>query len=176
MTVLERFVVLLYDRTSNLLTVNDAREELFPKRTSLESIPPSRAALVQHAKRATFQGGHIWGQTLLPQPTLPSPSDWGWSKNKDKWTPLWTTLPQAKDTCYELIRCGCKSACRRRCKCKKGKLGMHWPLQMWRQLPRITLLVYIRYICSGEASPKFGHANANFSVFIGRIRNQFLKK
>ena len=27
----------------------------------------------------------------------------------------------------------------------------------------------------GEASPTFGHANANFSVFIDRIRNQFLK-
>ena len=26
-----------------------------------------------------------------------------------------------------------------------------------------------------EASPAFGHANANFSVFIERIRNQFLK-
>ena len=29
---------------------------------------------------------------------------------------------------------------------------------------------------SGEASPTFVHANANFSVFIDRIRNQFLKK
>ena len=29
---------------------------------------------------------------------------------------------------------------------------------------------------SGEVSPTFGHANANFSVFIDRIRNQFLKK
>ena len=29
---------------------------------------------------------------------------------------------------------------------------------------------------SGEASPTFGHANANFSVFVDRIRNQFLKK
>ena len=29
---------------------------------------------------------------------------------------------------------------------------------------------------SGEASPTFGHANANFSVFTDRIRNQFLKK
>ena len=29
---------------------------------------------------------------------------------------------------------------------------------------------------SGEASPTFGHANANFSLFIDRIRNQFLKK
>ena len=29
---------------------------------------------------------------------------------------------------------------------------------------------------SGEGSPTFGYANANFSVFIDRIRNQFLKK
>ena len=29
---------------------------------------------------------------------------------------------------------------------------------------------------SGEASPTFGHANAIFSVFIDRIRSQFLKK
>ena len=29
---------------------------------------------------------------------------------------------------------------------------------------------------SGEANPAFGHANANFAVFIDRIRNQFLKK
>ena len=29
---------------------------------------------------------------------------------------------------------------------------------------------------SGEASPTFGHANSNFSVFTDCIRNQFLKK
>ena len=29
---------------------------------------------------------------------------------------------------------------------------------------------------SGKASPTFGHANANFSVFIDRIRSQLLKK
>ena len=32
MSVIERFVVLLYDRTSNLLEVNQSRKELFPKR------------------------------------------------------------------------------------------------------------------------------------------------
>ena len=31
-------------------------------------------------------------------------------------------------------------------------------------------------IISGVASPTFVNANANFSVFIDRIRNQFLKK
>ena len=29
---------------------------------------------------------------------------------------------------------------------------------------------------SREASPTFGHANANFSLFIDRMRNEFLKK
>ena len=34
-----------------------------------------------------------------------------------------------------------------------------------------------RISTSGGASPTaFGHANANFSVFVDRIRNQFLKK
>ena len=31
-----------------------------------------------------------------------------------------------------------------------------------------------RKTSSGEASPTFGHANANFSAFIDRIRNQYL--
>lgn len=32
MSVIERFVALLYDRTSNQVKVNQARQELFPKR------------------------------------------------------------------------------------------------------------------------------------------------
>ena len=31
-------------------------------------------------------------------------------------------------------------------------------------------------VTSDEASPTFSHANANFSLFMDRIRNQFLKK
>ena len=30
-------------------------------------------------------------------------------------------------------------------------------------------------VAKQAASPTFGHVNANFSVFIDRIRNQFLK-
>ena len=56
---------------------------------------------------------------------------------------------------------------------------------MCRFLSTCTTEQYIRDIhggikielgTSGEASPTFGHANANFSVFIDRIRNQFLKE
>ena len=123
MQAIERFVILMYDRTSTCTDVNKARKKLFAKRSSVQRIPPTRAALEQHVKRAVFQGGHVWGQILVPQPVLPSPSSWGWIKTDDGlYEPHWTTLPEASKTCYELISCGCKKGCRSRCKCKKASL------------------------------------------------------
>ncbi|MGH0153333.1 UNVERIFIED_CONTAM: hypothetical protein FKN15_028536 [Acipenser sinensis] len=50
-SVLERFVVLLYDRTSDTMKVIDARKQLFTQKSrSLENIPPTQAALKQHIK------------------------------------------------------------------------------------------------------------------------------
>ena len=39
---LERFVIVLYDNTSSLLSVNEARKELFMKDRSVENIPPTQ--------------------------------------------------------------------------------------------------------------------------------------
>ena len=59
---LERFVVLLYDRTSSKTSVNDARKQLFAlKGRARDAIPPSRStrvALVEHTKRAAYQADH----------------------------------------------------------------------------------------------------------------------
>ena len=121
--LIERFVLLMYDRTSGLHEVNEARQELFCQRSRrLEGIPPTRAALEQHVKRACFQAGHVWSQSLVAQPVLPSPSEWGWEKEGDYWKPHLTDLKEAKDTCYELIQCGCKRGCKGRCKCLKAIL------------------------------------------------------
>jgi len=123
MQVIERFVILLYDRTSTSTEVNQARKRLFAKTSSVQRIPPTRAALEQHVKRAAFQGGHVWGQALSPDPVLPSPSAWGWTKTDGGlYEPHWTTLPEASKTCYELICCGCKKGCRTNCKCKRAGL------------------------------------------------------
>ena len=73
MQVLERYVVLLYDRTSSCLTVDEAREQLFTRKSRrFDSIPPTRDPLLQHAKRTTYQAGHIWGQALIASPLVPS--------------------------------------------------------------------------------------------------------
>ena len=109
MKVFERFIVLLYDRTSTCTDVDRARKKMFAKTLSVQRIPPTRAALEQHIKRAAFQGGHIWGQALIPLPDLPSPHSWGWLRTDDGlYEPLWTTLEEASKSYYELICCGCK--------------------------------------------------------------------
>jgi hypothetical protein len=89
---LEHFVVIMYSRTSDDVDVNTARMTLF------DNIPPTRAALEEHIKRATYQAGHIWGQTLQLQPLVPSPSDWGWEI--------------AEKACLELTSCNCTKSCK----------------------------------------------------------------
>ena len=80
MATLRRFVVLLYDRTSAQTTVIGARKQLFVKKgRQFDAIPPTRAALLEHSKRAVLQAGYIWGEALIPCPTMPNPQDWGWT-------------------------------------------------------------------------------------------------
>ena len=59
---IKRFVILLYDRNSKCVDVDKARKKLFAKRTAVQQIPPTKAALEQHVRRATYQGGYVWGQ------------------------------------------------------------------------------------------------------------------
>ena len=54
---LEKFVVIMYDRSSSTRGVNDARLELFAcKQRSFDSLPPTQAALLQHAKTGCISG------------------------------------------------------------------------------------------------------------------------
>jgi len=73
MEQIERYVVLLYQRTSALSHVNEARKQLFTHNRKMVNIPPTLHALEQHVKRAVFQAGHIWGQSFIGEPNVPSP-------------------------------------------------------------------------------------------------------
>ena len=101
MQQLERFVVLLYDRTSTEEGSNLARKQLFSKKgRAIVGLPPTLAALIEHTKRAADQAGHCWGQTMTPAPKLPTPNDWGWKKKASGgWDVMWTTLPEASKAC-----------------------------------------------------------------------------
>lgn len=57
-TKIERYVILMYDRSSSIEEINQSRRYLFTKknRTS-ENLPPTLDALKEHLKRAVYQGG-----------------------------------------------------------------------------------------------------------------------
>ena len=122
--LLERFVILLYDRSSSQECVNQARKQLFTQKgRAIENLPPTHAALTEHIKRAAYQAGYCWAQMAIKAPELPSPNEWGWKKADEGWEAQWTTLPEAAQACRELIKCSCKKSCTGRCKCKKAALS-----------------------------------------------------
>ena len=124
LAAVERYFVLLYQRTSTLSHVNDARKQLFAfGNQKIENIAQTLHALEEHVKRAVYQAGHIWGQCLIGAPQVPSPDLWGWQKIGDSpWTPRWTTVSEAATACHELLKCSSKMSCAARCKCFKAGL------------------------------------------------------
>ena len=89
---------MLYDKTKDCQDVNVVRRKLFPKRSSIEQLPPTMDALEEHIKRAIYQGAHIWNNILKCNYELPSPSDYGWTQEgiflKPHWTKISTTWKQ----------------------------------------------------------------------------------
>jgi len=58
---LEQFVVVMYERSSADISVNDARLNFFAhKQRPYDAIPP-QFALKLHSKHAAYQGTIIWG-------------------------------------------------------------------------------------------------------------------
>lgn len=103
---LERFVVLMYDRCA-------ARLDLFARK---------QRPLREHAKRAAYQAGIIWGQATISRPDTSSPADWGWTQRGETWQICWSTLSPIAASCQQLTKCSCKKGCNRRCKCFKSGL------------------------------------------------------
>ena len=60
------------DRTSGKGIADICRNHLFTTGNgrSLEAFPPTQGTLIQHTKRATYQTGYIWGQSLIPVPEV----------------------------------------------------------------------------------------------------------
>jgi len=121
---IERFVVLMYDKTSSCDHVNEARLQLFAQKgRDINNIPPSQGALLQHVKRAVYQAGYCWSQTLKLIMELPQPEGWGWTATEEgQWEVIWSNLPEVSKVSKELTRCGCIKGCRGNCKCRKAKL------------------------------------------------------
>lgn len=123
--LLQRFVITMYDATCAEIEVNKGRKYMFTKKKfQLENMPPTQDALMQHTLRCCYQAGHVWGQSCVRNPELPSPSKWGWSMGKEnRWEPCWITTPEAIESCVEILSCQClRKKCSGRCKCTNSNV------------------------------------------------------
>ena len=118
--LLERFCIVMYDKTSNLESINEAQRELFCQNNkTMESIPPTQDALLHYRRWVAYQAG-IWVTSDIAHVSLPNPADFGWKLTEEnKWSPIRITLPVASKACTELVKCGYKSSrgCGGRCVC-----------------------------------------------------------
>lgn len=111
---IERFVIAMYDKSSSLLSVDKTRLDIFArKQRSYDNIPPTKAALIEHVKRAAYQAGFLWGQTLVCQMETVDPGNWDWRT----WDIVWTKLEPIAKSCQQLTKCVCNTECRLRCTC-----------------------------------------------------------
>ena len=93
--LIERFVILLYDKTSELGNVDEVRKVLFTtKSRTVDRIPPTHGALTKHILRAMHQAV-VWSQSLSKTAKIPSPIGWGWEEVKDKLCVKWSAKPIA---------------------------------------------------------------------------------
>ena len=92
---LERFVCLMYDRTSPVSEVNQCRRFLFVKKArTIENCTPSSNALIEHIKRSQ-ERSHKWTQSLNPIEPVIDIEKWGWIVKPDGLVyPRWSTLPK----------------------------------------------------------------------------------
>ena len=124
---IQRFVILMYSKTSLLHNTDEARLDLYFSRSqNIENIPPTKNALFLHTRRALYQSG-VWSRCLEAQQNLPSPKDFGWLESSDqviKWIPNWMSQFQASIECREFVKCGCQTSCTssKRCKCNSADL------------------------------------------------------
>jgi len=121
--MLERYTVLLYDRTSNEMTVSKARKQLFSKKGHrMDDLPPTQAALLQHTKRADFQGT-LLAFIFRSQPKAALFFRLGMGENQSL-TVMETGSHCGAHYCPELLKCGCNKGCksganaRRLCYCE----------------------------------------------------------
>ena len=120
--IIERYIVLIYDKTSNSYSVNQYRFELFSvSNRNIENIPSPAAALIQHTKTSIFQA-KIWHQIFKKNIDYANPDDFVWKEIDSEYIPVWTELSEILESCRELVSCGCKKGCTSRWKCKKENL------------------------------------------------------
>ena len=123
MNVIESFVMKMYAKLSKISLI-DLKIDMFKSLTDndLRKLPPSRTALEQRTRRACYQAGYIW-QESVGNFTLPNPENWGWVFEGNMYQPRWQQgkCPIAIESLT--LTCSCHKGTCKNCKCSKSGLA-----------------------------------------------------
>ena len=128
--LLEHFTVLMYDKANNLDSVNECRRTLFcQKGKSMENIPPTQAALLQHSRCAIrYIKLRFEPQLTKHKSTCPPQRPGDGQSTVEPGNPTELPFNMLQKHCRELIQCGCKTkagciAVAAKCSCLKNGPG-----------------------------------------------------
>ena len=72
-------------------------------------------------KMQFFHFSHsIWAKLTMKMHLSYNFGNWGWQIIGENLETIWLAIPLVSKSCSELVRCGCKTSCRGRCKCKNS--------------------------------------------------------
>ena len=95
---LEKFVLEIY-AVRKVDSLTQARLDKFMMSTDndLRKLPHSPEALIHHTKRACYQAGYLWGESI-DNFDLPNPNSWGWGeKGNGNYGPLWESTQTSRN-------------------------------------------------------------------------------
>lgn len=118
----EKYILALYGAKQTEKSLDELRYVHFNKyvgltnnKVILSKLPPSSAAARQHSMR-TFHQVQLWRGNAL------NSENWGWKKNDNILSPIYTTKSPAPQSILKLVSCSCKKGCGKRCGCVKARL------------------------------------------------------
>ena len=122
----ERFVLHLYRAKKTCKSLDNWRHVAylrFMKRKTkknftsfhLQNLPPTSAANKYRSYRVYYTVQQWLGRYL-------NPTDWGWQCSDGVLIPIYTDRPVASTSILNMISCGCKTGCGKKCSCRKAGL------------------------------------------------------
>lgn len=122
---MEKFICNLYIPGTRLTSVGDVRWELYTKKQApLESLPPTKGALIPAIQRAHYQAA-IWNNSHIAAYSMPAPTDFGWRLEDKRFRPVENMSSSIPEGIMDFIKCGCtKGKCNKgKCKCAINKIN-----------------------------------------------------
>ena len=108
----------------------------------LRKLPPSRASLLQHVKRACYQSGYLWRESL-ENFDLPDAQLWGWVLGSDGfYVPHWMSETSSVDMEEFIATCKCYSQKCKTCKCSRTKIKCIFDVWVCKEMSMLTVIYF----------------------------------